>query len=68
MIKLELEVKNAASIRHVLFKEQERYTYNSVCVPQRILDIRETIVELDRQIEEQLESEWPYGVFFYKYP
>ena len=57
MIKLELEVKNAASIRHVLFKEQERYTYNSVCVPQRILDIRETIVELDKQIEEQLKSE-----------
>ena len=57
MIKLELEVQNAASIRHVLFKEQERYTYDPTCVPQRIVDIRQTIVELDKQIEDQLKSE-----------
>jgi len=57
VIKLELEVQNAASIRHVLFKEQERYTYDPTCVPQRIVDIRQTIVELDKQIEDQLKSE-----------
>ena len=57
MIKLELELKNAAAIRHVLFKEQERYTYDPTCVPQRIVDIRETIVDLDKQIEDQLKSE-----------
>ena len=54
MIKLELEVKNAAAIRHVLYKEQERYTYDPACVPERITNIRETIQTLDNEIEEVL--------------
>lgn len=57
MIKLELDVQNAASIRHVLFKEQERYTYDPTCVPVRITHIRETIQTLDNQIEEELKNE-----------
>ena len=57
MIKLELDVKKSASIRHVLFKEQERYTYDPKSVPQRITDIREVIQNLDTQIEEELKSE-----------
>lgn len=54
MIKLELDVQNAASIRHLLFKEQQRYTYDPTCVPQRIIDIREVIQQIDNQIETQL--------------
>jgi hypothetical protein len=57
VISIELNLRNAISIRHVLFKEQERYTYNSACVPERINDIRETIAELDKQIEDQLKEE-----------
>ena len=57
MIKLELELRNAAAIRHVLFKEQERYTYDEKSCPQRITDIREAIVELDNQIDEELRNE-----------
>jgi hypothetical protein len=57
MIKLELELQNAASIRHVLFKEQERYTYDEKSCPQRISDIREVIVNLDNQIDEELRNE-----------
>ena len=57
MINLELDVQNAASIRHVLYKEQERYTYDPTCVPQRITHIRETIQTLDNQIEEELKNE-----------
>jgi hypothetical protein len=57
VIKLELEVKNAAAIRHVLYKEQERYTYDPACVPERITNIRETIQTLDTQIEEELKNE-----------
>ncbi len=54
MIKLKIDVKSAASIRHVLFKEQERYTYDPTCVPQRIVEIRNVIEELDKQIEENI--------------
>ena len=57
MIKLELELRNAAAIRHVLFNEQERYTYDEKSCPQRITDIREVIVELDNQIDEELRNE-----------
>ena len=57
MIKLELELQNAASIRHVPFKEQERYTYDEKSCPQRIVDIREVIVNLDNQIDEELRNE-----------
>ena len=57
MITLNLDVKSAAAIRHVLYKEQERYTYDPTCVPQRISHIRETIQTLDEQIEEELKNE-----------
>jgi len=57
VIKLELELKNAVVIRHVLFKEQERYTYDPTCVPPRITDIRNAIEQLDIQIEEKLKDE-----------
>lgn len=57
MIKLELEVTNAAAIRQVLFKEQERYTYDPTCVPPRVTKIRDVILEIDNQIEEELKNE-----------
>ena len=56
MIKLELDVRTAAAIRQVLYKEQEGYTYDPTCIPQRIVDIRETIGTLDTQIESSLEE------------
>ena len=43
MIKLEIDVLTGASVRHILFKEQERYTYDSKCVPHRIIEIRQVI-------------------------
>jgi len=57
MINLEIDVRSAASVRQVLFKEQENYTYNASYVPQRIIDIRSVISEIDTQIEEELKNE-----------
>ena len=57
MIKLEIDVLTAASVRHVLFKEQERYTYDPACVPERISDIRSVIQSIDDQIEAELGEE-----------
>jgi len=56
VIKLELDVRQAASIRQVLYKEQSIYTYDPKCVPPRIVDIREVIGSLDTQIEAELEE------------
>ena len=57
MIKLEVDLRTAAAIRQVLYREQELYTYDPTCVPPRITDIREAIVSLDKQIDDALEYE-----------
>ena len=57
MITLNLDVKSAAAIRQVLFDEQKIYTYDSKSVPARIVEIRNVIVDLDEQIEEELNNE-----------
>ena len=57
MITLNLDVKSAAVIRQVLFDEQKIYTYDPKSVPVRIVEIRNVIVDLDEQIEEELKNE-----------
>jgi len=57
MIALNLDIKTAAAVRHVLFQEQKIYTYDPACVPPRIIEIRNLINDLDEQIEEELKNE-----------
>tara|TARA_B100000900_G_scaffold380388_1_gene366060 strand:+ start:545 stop:730 length:186 start_codon:yes stop_codon:yes gene_type:complete len=57
VITLNLDIKTAAAIRHVLFQEQKIYTYDQTCVPPRIIEIRNLINDLDEQIEEELKNE-----------
>ena len=57
MINLELDIRSAASVRQVLFYEQQRYTLDTATCPPRIQDIRSIIVELDNKIEEALKDE-----------
>lgn len=57
MITLNLDVRSAAAIRHVLFQEQKIYTYDPVSAPPRITEIRNVIKELDEQIEKALKEE-----------
>tara|TARA_A200000113_G_scaffold165452_1_gene149999 strand:+ start:881 stop:1060 length:180 start_codon:yes stop_codon:yes gene_type:complete len=57
VITLNLDVKSAVAIRQVLFQEQKIYTHDPVCVPSRIVEIRNVIADLDSQIEEELKNE-----------
>ena len=57
MITLNLDVRAAIAIRQALFREQDGYTYDPTCVPARIVELRNVIVDLDEQIEEQLKEE-----------
>lgn len=57
MINLELDILTAAAVRQVLFKEQERYTYDPTCVPDRVVSIRAAILSIDNQLEEALKNE-----------
>jgi hypothetical protein len=54
MIKIEVDLRTAATIRQCLFKEQELYTYDPTCCPQRIQDIRDVILNMDKQIDDEL--------------
>ena len=57
MIKVEMEVRQAAAVRAALFEATKSFTYDPTCVPLRVSSIREVIVELDKQIEENLKDE-----------
>ena len=57
MIKLEIDLHSAAAVREALFTATKGYTYDLTCVPKRVVDIRDVIVELDNQIEEELKNE-----------
>ena len=56
MIKIELDVRTAAAVRESLFRDTKDYTYDPTCCPQRVVDIRNTIVDLDTQIEAEIQK------------
>ena len=51
-----MDVRSAAAVRQVLFESQKDYTYDPTCTPERIVDIRKVIGELDEGIEKALEE------------
>ena len=55
-VKIEMPVRAAAAIRQVLFKEQAGYTTNPYCTPERIIEIRRVISDLDSAIEEVVDG------------
>ena len=57
MITLNLDARTAIAIRQALFREQDGYTYDPKCVPARIVELRNVIVDLDEQIETTLKKE-----------
>ena len=56
MIKIELDVRAAAAVRESLFRDTKEYTYDPTCCPQRVADIRKSIVDLDTQIEAEIQK------------
>jgi hypothetical protein len=47
----------AVAIRQSLYTNTKEYTYDPTCCPQRIINIRSVIIELDKQIEKELKNE-----------
>ena len=56
-VKVEMSVYQAAAVRKSLFTDTKEYTYDPKCVPERVTQIREVIVEIDNQLEEILNEE-----------
>jgi len=57
MIKVEMELRQAAAVRAALFECTKMFTYDEKCTPERVTEIRQVITELDKQIETELEVE-----------
>ena len=57
MINVEMDLASAMDIRCSLFRDTKVYTYDEKSCPERVKNIRNVIVELDKQIEEQLKDE-----------
>jgi len=57
VIKVEMDLASAMDIRCSLFRDTKVYTYDEKSCPERVKNIRNVIVELDKQIEEQLKDE-----------
>ena len=49
-VTVKMDVRSAAAVRQILFDAQKGYTYDSMCIPPRITDIRSVIVDLDEKI------------------
>ena len=49
-VTIKLDVRAAAAVRQVLFDAQKGYTYDDVSIPPRIVDIRNTIRDIDDNI------------------
>ena len=53
-VTLEMSVYQAAAVRKSLFTDTKEYTYDPKCVPERVVQIREAIVQIDNQLKEIL--------------
>lgn len=57
MISINMDVRTAAAVRESLFQDTKLYTYDPTCVPPRVVELRNVIVDIDEQIEDELKKE-----------
>ena len=53
-VTLEMSVYQAAAVRASLFTDTKEYTYDPKCIPERVAQIRDAIIQIDNQLEEIL--------------
>ena len=46
-VTVKMNARQAAAVRQVLFDSQKGYTYDPTCVPERVVDIRDVIRDID---------------------
>lgn len=56
MIKLELTPETAVALIQAALSEQDGYTHDPTCCPQRIVNLRAVITELDGKLTEHLKE------------
>ena len=53
-VTVEMSVYQAAAVRESLFTDTKVYTYDPKSTPQRVIEIRDVIINNDNQLEEIL--------------
>ena len=56
-VTVEMSVYQAAAVRASLFTDTKQYTYDSKCTPERVVEIRDAIIQIDDQLEEILKED-----------
>ena len=56
-VTVEMSVYQAAAVRQSLFTDTKQYTYDPKCIPERVAQIREAIIDIDSQLEEILKED-----------
>ena len=60
-INLEIELVDAISVLQALVREQDGFTKDPTCTPERISRIRQVIVDLDKAMEDASKDGCPPG-------
>ena len=50
LVTIKMDARQAAAVRQALFEATKGFTYDPICVPARVVDIREVIRDLDDNI------------------
>ena len=53
-VTVEMSVYQAAAVRASLFTDTKGYSYDPKCIPERVAQIRDAIIQIDNQLEEIL--------------
>ena len=56
-VKVEMSVFQAAAVRASLFTDTKQYTYDPKCTPERVVEIRDAIIQIDDQLAEILKED-----------
>ena len=56
-VKVEMSVYQAAAVRASLFTDTKQYTYDPKCTPERVVEIRDAIIQIDDQLAEILKED-----------
>ena len=62
-----MDARQAAAVRQSLFADTKVYTYDSKAVPERVVDIRSVIVDIDEQLEKEeveCQNDCPPGTIY----
>jgi len=66
-VTITMDARQAAAVRQSLFGDTKVYTYDPKAVPERVVDIRSVIMDIDEQLEREevsCQDDCPPGTVF----